>query len=179
MGRKIVKNLKIVLLLLIFLTSLIGLYFVLSPEVYYEAAKDKRNIDFEHEDNQKTYAQNKLLIPSIGVNTDIGLSPSALETGGWIEKTNQEGSPLVIAIHRFGLNTLTPKQKTEQTLYHVDKLHQGDEVYIIWNNEKFEYRITRISTAKNNPSIKDSELLIYTCKFWNSAERVFVLAERI
>jgi len=151
------------------------MYFVLAPEVHYELKKNEP----KEETKQKVGKGNRLAISSIGVDAKIGLPSSSLNTGGWVEKTNRDGIPLVIAIHRFGLNTLTPKQKIKQTLYHVDKLHQGDEIYLFWNNEEYQYRITRIIKSDNNPSIRDSELLIYTCKFWNSAERVFVLAERI
>lgn len=64
----------------------------------------------------------------------------------------------------------------KQTLYHVDKLKERDIVYIIWNGEKYEYKVDSIVDGDNNPSLS-GKTIIYTCKFMSSDRRVFVILE--
>ena len=105
----------------------------------------------------------------------IGQDKEFLDYGGWIQRLDSDNLPNLIAIHRFGWSTLSPDQKMKQTLYHVNKLNEGDKVFVIWNGEKFEYHIKEIADGTNNPS--DEYLTIYTCKFTNSKERIFVLLD--
>ncbi len=95
-----------------------------------------------------------------------------LDYGGWIQRVNLDILPNLIAIHRFGWSTHSPDQKMKQTLYHVNKLNEGDKVIVIWNGEKFGYQSKEITDGTNNPS--DEYLTIYTCKFYSSNQRVFV-----
>ncbi|HQF36686.1 MAG TPA: hypothetical protein PLL26_03555 [Candidatus Dojkabacteria bacterium] len=93
--------------------------------------------------------------------------------GEWIQRLDLDNFPNLIAVHRFGWSTLTPEQKVRQTLYHVTKLNEGDKVFIIWKGEKYEYKVKEIANGTNNPN--DEYLTIYTCKFYSSNQRIFVI----
>ena len=106
----------------------------------------------------------------------IGQDKEFLDYGGWIQRLDSDNLPNLIAIHRFGWSTLRPDQKMKQTLYHVNKLNEGDKVFVIWNGKRYEYQINDITDGTNNPS--DEYLTIYTCKFYSSTQRIFVVLKR-
>lgn len=176
MDRKFIKIIAVVFFLFHICIGVFVLYNIFAPEIAYEPAEIKGEIEKRYE--EEIPEQNMMIIPKTGVEMKIGEPEHYLDFGGWVQEINNENNPLVISAHRFGWSTLSLDQKRKQTLYHVDKLQNGDEIIVFWNGEKRTYNIKQIITATNNPSIKDSELLIYTCKLWNSAERVFVLAEK-
>lgn len=177
MDGKVIKIIAVVFFLFHLCVGAFILYNIFSPEIAYEQSTIEREIEEKYE--EEIPKQNMMVISKIGVEMKIGEPEHFLDFGGWIQKLNQENNPFVISAHRFGWNTFSLDQKRKQTLYHVDKLSEEDEIIVFWEGEKLTYRVKQITTATNNPSIKDSELLIYTCKFWNSAERVFVLAKKI
>lgn len=178
MDRSIIKTIAVVFFLLHIALGGFLLYVLFAPEVAVDI--EKIQIQVEEKYQVEVPKEDKLIIPKIGVDMGIGIESSFLDSGGWVQDLHpQNDKPMVIAIHRFGWSTLTPDEKIQKTLYHVDKLKEGDEITMFWNNEKFSYRIITIETDTNNPSIGKNQILIYTCRWWNSAERVFVLAEEI
>ena len=93
-----------------------------------------------------------------------------------MQEVNDEGIPNLIAVHRFRWSILSSEQKMKQTLYHVNKLEKGDVVYIVWNKQLYTYYVQDIVEGVNNPQ-NDAGLVIYTCRFMRSRERIFVLLE--
>lgn len=148
------------------------IYEVLSPEIEYKINPPNEDEIIEKIESEEDLSINRLIIPSIGVDMKIGQDKEFLDYGGWIQRLDSDNLPNLIAIHRFGWSTLSPDQKMKQTLYHVNKLNEGDKVFVIWNGEKFEYRVKEITDGINNPN--DEYLMIYTCKFTNSKERIFI-----
>lgn len=177
MDRPVIKLIAVIFFLLHIALGALLLYILFAPEVAFDKEQIQKEIEEKYEN--EIPQQDKLIIPAIGVDMSIGTIPYYLDFGGWVQDLHQNDMPMVIAVHRFGWATLTPDEKIKKTLYHVDKLHEGDELTIFWNNEKLNYKIINIQTDINNPSIGENQILIYTCRWWSSAERIFVLAERI
>jgi sortase (surface protein transpeptidase) len=122
---------------------------------------------------------NSVLIRSIEVEVEIGEQEGYLNFGGWVQNLNSENLPLVISIHRFGLRYLSPDFNIHETFYNVDKLKLNDTLELVWRENKYVYKVVDIYKATNNKPIRDDQLLVYTCKYWDSAERVFTVWEKV
>lgn len=182
------RIIKIIFALISCIFIVIGVYLaynVFYPEIYYQ--KNLKNkitpppiTQREPPSSVSTPAPNqenipdRLIIPKIGVDMELGTDPKTLDTAGWVQNLYPDSSPMVIAAHRFGWIGMPNDRKVTHTLYNIDKLGVGDEVIVQWNNERQVYKVKGITEATNNPSIKDGELLIYTCKFLESDVRMFV-----
>ncbi|MCA9376448.1 sortase [Candidatus Dojkabacteria bacterium] len=173
MGKRVIKAILIIISIVLIGIGSFIIYEVLSPEIEYKINPPKEDEIIEKIESEEDHSINRLIIPSIGVDMKIGQDNEFLDYGGWIQRLDSDNLPNLIAIHRFGWSTLSAEQKMKQTLYHVNKLNEGDIVFVIWNGKKFEYRIKEITDGTNNPS--DEYLTIYTCKFYSSNQRVFVL----
>lgn len=172
MGKRFIKTLLIIISIALIGIGLFFIYEVLSPEIEYKINPPNEDHIIEMIQSEEDLSFNRLIIPSIGVDMKIGQDKEFLDYGGWIQRIDSNNLPNLIAIHRFGWSTLSPNQKMRQTLYHVNKLNEGNKVFVIWNGEKYEYHIKEITDGTNNPS--DKYLTIYTCKFFSSNQRVFV-----
>ena len=172
MGKRFIKTILIMISIILIGIGSFILYEVLSPEIEYKINPPNEAEIIETIESEEDLSINRLIIPSIGVDMKIGQGKEFLDYGGWIQRVDSDNLPNLIAVHRFGWSTLSPDQKMKQTLYHVNKLNEGDKVLVIWNGEKFEYQIKEITDGTNNPS--DEYLTIYTCKFYSSNQRVFV-----
>jgi len=149
-----------------------------SPEIAYQLNKPDLLESVISAETSEDLSVNRLIIPAIGVDMLIGSEQRYLDFGGWIQSSNQDNEPNLIAIHRFGWDNLTPEQKIKQTLYHVQKLKGGDKVYLIWNGERYQYEVTNLINDTNNPPITEN-LVLYTCRFFNSSHRIFVQTKRV
>jgi len=175
------KYLVIIIFIAIFALSLICFYEMLSPELYYDfnikysaqAQPDVSGIKIA-----PTIRNNSLLIPSIGVDANLGNIENDLDFGAWLEKTNAN-YPQVIAIHRFGWATFNILQKTKTTLYNVDKLKIGNMVKVNLDNRQYTYKIIKIESGNATPELINNQLIIYTCQFFNSEARIFVITQFI
>lgn len=126
---------------------------------------------------------NILIIPSIGVNGPINENPNAfngLEQGIW--RAYEWGNPevnvsTIIAAHRFGYISWTSEFRTTQSFFNLPNTKVGDTIQIIWNQRSYEYRIYK---AEDSTEINDydADLILYTCRIFNSPVRVFRYAER-
>ncbi len=54
----------------------------------------------------------------------------------------------------------------------------GDTFSIIWDQREFTYRVKRVEEA-NSIYTKDSDMILYTCKYLKSPIRIIVYADRI
>ena len=172
MGKRFIKAILIAFSIVLIGVGLFIIYEVLSPEIEYKINPPNEAKVIEMIESEDDLAINRLIIPSIGVDMKIGEDKEFLDQGGWIQRLDSNSLPNLIAVHRFGWSTLSPEQKMKQTLYHVNKLNEGDKVFVIWNGKRYEYRIKEITSGTNNPS--DEYITIYTCKFYSSNQRVFV-----
>lgn len=174
MGKRSSKSIILIFAILVILQ---GIYFAVR---FYNSTRIDV-IDFEEvivvAENQKSYP-NSILIESIKVHAEIGENEGFLRFGGWVQNLNSEDLPLVISIHRFGFQFLHPDFDIHKTLYHVDKLNIGDSLVLFWEGERYEYFVSEIYEGYNNNPIGDNQILLYTCKYWNSDKRVFVVFSR-
>jgi len=118
--------------------------------------------------------ENRLILPSIGVDLKIGEHESYLDFGGWVQETNDDEVPNLMAVHRLVWNTLSTEEKIKLTIYHIHKLEQGDVVYIVWKKQHYTYYVQEVVECVNNPEVR-SDLIICTCKSTNLKQRVFVI----
>ena len=132
-------------------------------------------------------AANHLVIPSVGVNTDIEEATldnydAALKKGVWrvsdFGAPNDNGEPIILAAHRFGYLAWTNSYRHKNSFYNLPKVKVGDTVEIDWNQRKYLYEI--YATEKGT-QITDysADLILYTCETLTGDEKVFVYAHLI
>lgn len=127
-----------------------------------------------------------LIIRKIGVNAKINRGNDGekeLDKGVWMPPefkspitNNQE--PIMLLAHRFGYATWSNEFRKTNSFYNLPKLEAGDEIIIVWEQRPFKFRVEEKYNAKGTISI-DHDLVMYTCKFFNSKERIVVTASRI
>ena len=128
--------------------------------------------------------QNVLVIPKIGVNGEIHESTNpidALEKGMW--RVTDYGTPedftsIIVAAHRFGYLRWTNDFRITNTFYNLPKTGVGDSVEIIWGQRKYEYEIYKVEDSSEIQDY-DADLILYTCRLFNSPVRIFRYAERV
>lgn len=173
MGTRITRKFGIITAIIFICTGFFIFYEILAPELVYQIDKPNEDQIIEYIESEVELIENRLFIPSIGVDMEIGEHKSSLDFGGWVQSTSNDGIPNLIAVHRFGWNTLSAEEKIKLTLYHVNKLEKGDVVYIIWDKQLYTYEVYDITTGTNNPQ-NNVDLVIYTCKFLDTKERSFL-----
>lgn len=192
MDKKYFKRIGVITAIILLCTGLFFILEVISPELLYRFNKPDQQEIIESikqyeatqslvdnkiiEHKEPKYKENRLIIPKIGVDVEISSDKNLLDSGkgGWMQEVNKNNLPLFIAVHRFGWNNITPDEKMKQTLYHVYKLEKGDKVIVLWEGEKYEYEVKELSEGENNPVVEEGGLVIYTCRFFDSLERIFV-----
>jgi len=126
-----------------------------------------------------------LLIPSIQVSSPIGQSQDSeesLKDGTWLVPdygTPDDNSlPIIMAAHRFGYIYWDRETRNQVSFYNLPKTSIEDTVEIIWNQRKYVYEIY---AEDESTYIKDYEadLILYTCKYFNSPQRIFRYAVRV
>lgn len=125
-----------------------------------------------------------LNIPKIGVGGEILEGEdynTLLEQGIW--RVNDFGTPedelvMILASHRFGYITWTEEHRNRNSFYHLPKTGVGDYIEIVWNQRLYQYEIYKV---EENTKITDysADLILYTCKLYNSPDRIFRYANRI
>lgn len=123
--------------------------------------------------------ENGLIIPKIGVKTEIleGENPEeVIRKGVW--RVNNFGSPedrsrpMILAAHRFGYLAWSNVYRRLNSFYNLPKLRVGDSIEVIWNQRKYEYEIYGESEGDVITDYS-ADLILYTCKLFNSPVRVF------
>ncbi len=133
---------------------------------------------------------NTLIIPKIGVKAKIitGKDPlKALDKGPWIvyNYANPEQNYLkettksiIIASHRFGYSSWTTEYRNKISFFNLPNTKIGDKVVIIWNQREYVYQIFKTDENKYIKDI-DADLILYTCKYYNSPIRIFRFANLV
>lgn len=156
---------------------LLGLYLKLNPSIpHYEEETVQVPIE---EEKIKVSKIDKILIPSIEVELELSTNEGYLKFGGWVQNLNTNEFPLVIAAHRFGMNYMNENWNIHQTLFNIHKLKVGDKAEVYWHGEKHIFKVKEMYQDSNNRPLKDDEILLYTCEYWDSAERMFVVLKPI
>jgi LPXTG-site transpeptidase (sortase) family protein len=104
-----------------------------------------------------------------------------LEQGIW--RVHDFGTPedetvMILASHRFGYITWTSEHRNKNSFYHLPKTGVGDRIEIVWNQKLYLYEIYK---TEESTEITDytADLILYTCKLYNSPIRIFRYANRI
>ncbi len=130
---------------------------------------------------------NRLIVPSIGVDTDIEEATlndyeTALKKGVWrvsdFGQPDKIGAPVILAAHRYGYLAWTNSYRRFNSFYNLPKMKVGDTVEIIWLQRKYVYGVYK---TENSTQISDysADLILYTCESLNGDERIFVYAKEI
>lgn len=125
-----------------------------------------------------------VLIPSIGVNSPITATKEykkALLKGTWIVSDfgtpELDELPIILAAHRFGYTSWSNEKRNLISFFNLPKTSVGDKVSIYWNQREYTYEIYSL---EESTYISDytADLILYTCKYYNSPERIFRYANR-
>jgi sortase (surface protein transpeptidase) len=130
---------------------------------------------------------NRLVITSIGVNTDIEEATydnyeSALKKGVWrvsnFGQPDELGAPVILAAHRYGYLAWTNSYRHYNSFYNLPKVKEGDIITIDWQQREYVYGVYK---TENGEAISDysADLILYTCESLSGTERVFVYARLI
>ena len=128
--------------------------------------------------------ENRIVIPSIGVNEQIyeGSSIGVINNGGTWRRPNTARPPesdnTVIVGHRFFGDNVS-------TFYHLDKVEKGQYISVYWEGEEHFYQVTDkkiVDSARveieNGTNSK--QLTIYTCDpIWTATNRLVIIAKPV
>jgi len=126
--------------------------------------------------------ENRLLVPSMSFDQQVfeGKTAKTLRNGLWhrpFSGTPDKGGNTVFVGHRL---TYTNPQGT---LYHLDKVHTGDEIGVWWNGKMYTYTVTETKVVKADQvdienQTSEPQLTIYTCTpLWLPKDRLVVIAK--
>lgn len=124
-------------------------------------------------------------IPSIGVDTKlyIGDDPNTLEKGVWalpgygLPAETPSESPIVVAAHRWGADDTPYEVRAKHLFFNLPSVDVGDVIEIVWQSKVFRYKVN--FKEESNYVSKLEDLILVTCKYYDSLERIFVYAEKI
>lgn len=194
---KLLFSVKISLILLFTYLALFPLWpqaeYLIMQQLVNDNTKDVREIDLNNINNIEIQnddsvlpmvEDHKLIIPKIGVNTEINenLSEDGLEEGVWRKpesSTPDQGGNTVLTAHRF-MYTSGPR-----TFYHLDKMKVEDKFSINWDGQKYEYEVVKIEVVEDDEmriegDSDESIVTLYTCTpLWTSGRRLVVIGKLI
>lgn len=126
-----------------------------------------------------------VVIDKINVNSPIRTGEDyieALKRGTWIVPNFGDpinnNEPIILAAHRFGYSSWSREFRNKISFFYLPDTEVGDKVEIIWDQRVFEYEIYMAEEA-NYITDYDADLILYTCKFYNSPIRIFRYARAI
>ncbi len=133
-------------------------------------------------------AGNWLIIPKIGVNTQILESPlpdESLNKGVWrvpdFGTPTDLSKPMILAAHRYGWKAWWENGNQYwkyHSFYLLPDLKPGDIVEVISDHRKYTYEIYAGEQAQDI-SDYNADLILYTCKFLDSPLRYFRYARLV
>lgn len=163
-------------------------YLITRPEInsqpYEQASKNG-----ELPDDIKKQKGNRLVLPQIGVNTEIidgaNINVIGRNQGVWRETPNIDPTKpgnMVIAGHRF-LYTA----RNGGHFYNLTELKNNDKIYVKWDKKIYAYEVFNSKTVKptqteirNADTEVEHKLTMYTCfPLGSTAERYVVEAKLI
>lgn len=207
--KKILKTLSRIyliggIILIIFAFAALSVSFY--PNIWYalrEEASDEdtnsiaqvvENIDTEVEEekerplpplDENLPKENQIKITSIGVDSQIIENEDpykGLLKGIWIVPNYgippSNELPIIIAAHRYGYTSWSSQFRYTSSFYNLPKTKEGDRVQIIWEQRLYEYEVYK---TEDNTQITDydADLILYTCRMYNSPVRVFRYLKRV
>ena len=135
--------------------------------------------------NESLPKENYLIIDKISMYSPIDTGSNyteVLKLGTWIvpnfgtPEENEE--PIILAAHRFGYIYWDRATREKISFTNLPKTEVGDTVEIVWGQREYIYEIYK---AEESTYISDytADLILYTCKYFSSPERIFRYARRV
>jgi len=133
---------------------------------------------------------NTLIISKIGVKAEIMAgedSVEALKKGPWIvygyadpeqNYLGETSKSIIIASHRFGYSSWSTEYRNTISFFNLPQTTVGDHIVIIWNQREYVYEISVVDESKYIKDI-DADLILYTCKYYDSPLRIFRFANLV
>ncbi len=124
----------------------------------------------------------QLIIPAIGVDTVVYESydgVAALEKGVW--RMPQYGlpgsqvSPLILSAHRWGYDYMSWEHRSKNLFLNLPNLKENDLIYVVMAAKTYTYRVVLLED--NEFVSTTSDLILITCRYFDSPVRVFAYAE--
>jgi sortase (surface protein transpeptidase) len=127
---------------------------------------------------------NRIYIPKIGVSADLQTDENpnvALDKGPWMvpDYGNPENRylqetirPILIASHRFGYSSWSQQKRNSISFFNLPNTGIGDTVIIIWGQREYMYTIFDMDESTFVRET-DADLILYTCMYYNSPNRIF------
>ena len=134
--------------------------------------------------------ENYIVIPKIGVDTIIQEgedSQKALENGPWIvpdyatpenRYLGETTKSIIIASHRFGYSSWSEEKRRLISFYNLPNTKIGDRIILIWDQREYVYEIVEVGQTTYVEDY-DTDLILYTCKYFNTPERIFRYANLV
>lgn len=123
---------------------------------------------------QPVLDQNRLYIPLINVDVAIveGETADSLEKGAWHRKPANgdpiDGGNFVLSAHLFNLGFTPDQTKQRSPFYRIDRLNEGDQLYVDYDGTRYAYSVTRRydvdrTAVEIEKRSDDSKLTLYSC----------------
>ncbi len=90
------------------------------------------------------------------------------------ERTN----PMILVAHRFGYLAWSVPYRLQNSFFNLPKLKPGDQIEVIWDQRKYVYEVFAGDEGKEISDYQ-ADLILYTCKFLESDERIFRYARLV
>jgi LPXTG-site transpeptidase (sortase) family protein len=123
-------------------------------------------------------------IAKIGVDTSIREGkngPAVLSQGVWLMPDlgtpNNNDRPVILAAHRWGPTGITSEYRNKNMFFNLPKLEVGDKIIVNWDQRQYVYQVNKTEVANNVNQLSD--LILITCQYYSSEERIIVFATRI
>ncbi|HEX8390324.1 MAG TPA: class E sortase [Candidatus Saccharimonadales bacterium] len=122
-------------------------------------------------------SENKVYVPKINVEVPVveinGDETKALELGAVHRSPGsgnpEEGGNFVLAAHRFNLGFTPAQTKAKSPFYYINRLNQGDDVFVDYGGTRYAYKITERKTVSQTAvgieaRTDDDRLTLYSCE---------------
>lgn len=147
-------------------------------------ATNDQNFQEATEKDTSLPSTNTLRIGKIGVNTAIregNNEEAALAKGVWrmpgYGNPINNDKPLILAAHRWGPTGISDEYRNTNMFINLPQMKPGDEIEVIWDQKLYKYEVKK-ATVENNVS-QLNDLILITCQYYNSPERIIVYADRV
>lgn len=124
-------------------------------------------------------------IESINVLSPISSDPNydeALRKGSWMVPEygtpERDDLPIIIAAHRFGYQYWGKEERELISFYNLPKTNTEEYIDIYWDQRKYTYQIYKAEES-TYISEYEADLILYTCKYFNSPVRIFRYANLV
>ncbi|HYG83873.1 MAG TPA: class E sortase [Verrucomicrobiae bacterium] len=146
-------------------------FLTLAPQFYMQQTLADWNVPVAHA--KEKIKENRLYIPAIKLNiTYKSGGEEVLNENAW-HRFPERGDPkkggnFIVAGHRFQLGFSPGQTLRASPFYHIDRLKEGDSIYVDFEGVRYHYKTTKHYEVKStqvsieNPT-DEHRLTLYTC----------------